>query len=109
MSELTSFVEYVAKSLVDSPDDVSVTITQDGDANVIELSVAEADRGKILGEMFRCPATSVPVGRVSRDRGDAQEGEEPFEATIEVLVDAIEHCVKAGHQPRSVNRLLLRL
>src|SRR5215472_17471685 len=69
----------------------------------------EADRGKVLGEMYGCPATSLPVGRVGRDRGDAQEGEEPFEATIEVLVDAIEHCVKAGHQPRSVNRLLLRL
>ena len=42
-------VEYVAKSLVDEPDAVSVSATQDGEGTVIELHVAEDDMGKVIG------------------------------------------------------------
>ncbi len=42
-------VEYVAKSLVDDPDAVSVEVVQDGDGTVIELHVAEDDMGKVIG------------------------------------------------------------
>jgi predicted RNA-binding protein YlqC (UPF0109 family) len=44
-----SLVEYVAKSLVDEPDAVSVKVIDDGDARVIELRVAETDMGKVIG------------------------------------------------------------
>ena len=42
-------VEYVAKSLVDHPDDVEVVVTQEDGATVIELRVAEDDMGKVIG------------------------------------------------------------
>jgi uncharacterized protein len=43
-------VEYIAKALVDSPDQVEVTQPED---DVIELMVAEDDRGKIIGRKGR--------------------------------------------------------
>jgi len=42
-------VEYVAKSLVDDPDAVTVEIVRDQDGTVIELHVAEDDMGKVIG------------------------------------------------------------
>lgn len=42
-------VEYVAKSLVDDPDAVTVEVVNGEDGMVIELHVAEADMGKVIG------------------------------------------------------------
>ena len=42
-------VEYVAKSLVDDPDSVTVTEVEDAEGTVIELHVAEDDMGKVIG------------------------------------------------------------
>ena len=42
-------VEFVAKALVDHPDQVSVVVTQEDGATVIELRVAEDDMGKVIG------------------------------------------------------------
>ena len=44
-----SLVEYVAKSLVDEPDAVSVKVIDDSEGRVIELHVAEGDMGKVIG------------------------------------------------------------
>jgi len=42
-------VTYVAKSLVDDPDAVSVEVHEEDGVQVIELSVAEDDMGKVIG------------------------------------------------------------
>ncbi len=42
-------VEFVAKSLVDDPDAVSVEVHQEDGVTVIELHVAEPDMGKVIG------------------------------------------------------------
>jgi len=42
-------VEYVARSLVDDPDAVTVEAREDRDGTVIELHVAEDDMGKVIG------------------------------------------------------------
>ena len=42
-------VAYVAKSLVDDPDAVSVEVVVGEDGTVIELHVAESDMGKVIG------------------------------------------------------------
>jgi predicted RNA-binding protein YlqC (UPF0109 family) len=42
-------VEYVARSLVDDPDSVSVEVVRDPDGTVLELHVAEDDMGKVIG------------------------------------------------------------
>jgi predicted RNA-binding protein YlqC (UPF0109 family) len=42
-------VTYVAKSLVDDPDAVSVEVHDEDGGQVIELTVAEDDMGKVIG------------------------------------------------------------
>ncbi len=42
-------VEYVAKSLVDDVDAVRVETVNAEDGTIIELHVAEADMGKVIG------------------------------------------------------------
>ncbi len=42
-------VEYVAKSLVDDPESVTVELVRDESGTVIELHVAEDDMGKVIG------------------------------------------------------------
>ena len=42
-------VEYVAKSLVDDPDAVSVEVVREGGATILELHVSEDDMGKVIG------------------------------------------------------------
>jgi predicted RNA-binding protein YlqC (UPF0109 family) len=42
-------VNYVARSLVDDPDAVSVEEHDEPEGKVIELHVAEADMGKVIG------------------------------------------------------------
>jgi predicted RNA-binding protein YlqC (UPF0109 family) len=46
-------IEQIAKSLVDSPDQVSVgTVEEDGET-VLELKVADNDLGKVIGKQGR--------------------------------------------------------
>lgn len=42
-------VEFVARSLVDDPEAVSVDVHDEDGATVIELHVAEGDMGKVIG------------------------------------------------------------
>jgi len=50
---MKELVEYVAKSLVDDPSQVSVTEVQDGNAVVLELRVAPEDMGRVIGRNGR--------------------------------------------------------
>lgn len=50
---MRELIEYMAKSIVDSPDDVSVTPERDGDRTVFRLRVAEPDMGKVIGKQGR--------------------------------------------------------
>ena len=44
---------YMAKSLVDDPDSVTVVETSDEGGKVLELHVAEGDMGKVIGRQGR--------------------------------------------------------
>ena len=44
---------YMAKNLVDDPDSVTVTETEDEEGKVLELHVAEGDMGKVIGRQGR--------------------------------------------------------
>lgn len=50
---MLELVKYVATSLVEHPDQVSVTQTETDDATVIELRVAPDDMGKVIGKQGR--------------------------------------------------------
>ncbi len=47
---MKELVKYIAKSLVDSPDEVSVNEVEGEQTSVIELRVAKGDLGKIIGK-----------------------------------------------------------
>lgn len=44
---------YVAKNLVDNPEAVTVTESQEGDVTLLELRVAPEDMGKVIGRQGR--------------------------------------------------------
>ncbi|MCQ2361472.1 MAG: KH domain-containing protein [Acidaminococcaceae bacterium] len=50
---MKELVEIIAKSLVNSPDDVKVTEEMDGTALKITLNVAQPDMGKVIGKQGR--------------------------------------------------------
>ena len=50
---MKELVEVIAKSLVDNPDEVVVTQTENDKAIVIELRVAQSDMGKVIGKQGR--------------------------------------------------------
>ncbi len=46
-------VEYIAKSLVDDPDSVSVSMVEGEKSIILELKVAQDDIGKVIGKHGR--------------------------------------------------------
>ena len=50
---MDKLVEFIAKSLVDDPEEVRVTTREEDDSIVIELVVAPDDTGKVIGEQGR--------------------------------------------------------
>ena len=50
---MKELVEVIAKSLVDYPDEVVVTQTENERSIVIELHVAQSDMGKVIGKQGR--------------------------------------------------------
>lgn len=50
--DMRALVEHMAKSLVDEPEQVSVTAV-DGETVVLELRVAPGDLGKVIGKQGR--------------------------------------------------------
>ena len=50
---MRELVEILAKALVDSPDEVVVTERTDAKGIIIELKVAPADMGKVIGKQGR--------------------------------------------------------
>ena len=59
-------VEYIAKSLVDSPEQVEVREAEGEQGAVLELSVSREDLGKIIGKQGRTArAIRTLLGAVS--------------------------------------------
>ncbi len=44
---------YIARSLVDNPDEVTVSEREENNETVLELRVAEGDMGKVIGRQGR--------------------------------------------------------
>ena len=44
---------YMAKNLVDNPDEVTVNVISDEEGTILELHVAEGDMGKVIGRQGR--------------------------------------------------------
>ena len=46
-------LEIIAKSLVDNPDEVSITEVEGEQSTILELRVAAGDMGKVIGKQGR--------------------------------------------------------
>ena len=50
---MKDLIAYIAKALVDNPDEVVVTEIEGEQTSVIELKVAKEDLGKVIGKQGR--------------------------------------------------------
>jgi predicted RNA-binding protein YlqC (UPF0109 family) len=51
--EMKDLIAYIAKALVDKPEEVIVTEIEGEQTSVIELKVAKEDLGKVIGKQGR--------------------------------------------------------
>lgn len=75
MKELT---EYIARSLVDHPDEVAVDVFRHGDRIILELHVAKEDMGRVIGKGGRVANAIRTLLRVAAERDSSQ-------VTLEVM------------------------
>lgn len=52
-ADARALIEHIAKSLVEAKDAVFIDVYEDGDETVVELEVAEAEMGKVIGRSGR--------------------------------------------------------
>lgn len=75
---MKEFIEYLAKQLVDQPDDVVIQEETEGDKLILKLKVAQPDIGKIIGKKGRTAfALRTLVAAVGKKAGK--------KVTLEVL------------------------
>lgn len=73
-SMMADVVEYLAKGLVDNPEEVRVTETDEGDRIVVRLDVAEGDWGKVIGKGGRIASSIRSLVKVAAVREDVRVG-----------------------------------
>jgi predicted RNA-binding protein YlqC (UPF0109 family) len=65
---MAELLEYLARQLVDKPDEVRVEEVDEGDMLVLRLHVAEEDLGKVIGRQGRIARALRTVVRASSAR-----------------------------------------
>ncbi|MCC8103169.1 MAG: KH domain-containing protein [Clostridiales bacterium] len=67
---MKELLEVIAKSLVEHPDEVEVTEKESGSTLVLELRVASADMGKVIGKQGRIAKAIHSVVKAAATRED---------------------------------------
>ena len=67
---MVELVSAIAKSLVDAPEEVVVTETEDDKSIVIELHVAASDMGKVIGKQGRIAKAIRSVVKAAASKTD---------------------------------------
>ena len=75
---MKDLVEYIAKSIVNAPDDVVVTEESDEQGTVLKLQVADDDKGRVIGKQGRIAAAMRTLIRVKA----AKQG---IRASLEII------------------------
>jgi predicted RNA-binding protein YlqC (UPF0109 family) len=65
-------IDYVARSLVENPDEVETTEEWDGQRYVVHLEVAETDMGKVIGRGGRVAEAMRSLLKVAAARQDTR-------------------------------------
>ena len=67
---MKELVEVIAKALVDNPEEVIVTETENDRAIVLELRVAQSDMGKVIGKQGRIAKAIRSVVKAAASKED---------------------------------------
>ena len=67
---MKELVEVIAKALVDNPEEVVVSESLKGDDTLIELKVAPADMGKVIGKQGRIANAIRSVVKAAASKED---------------------------------------
>ncbi len=68
---MKELVEYIAKSLVQNPDEVEVLEEADGRKTLIHLHVAKEDMGKVIGKQGRIAQAIRTLLKVAAAKEDS--------------------------------------
>jgi predicted RNA-binding protein YlqC (UPF0109 family) len=69
---MKALTEYIAKSLVEHPDEVTVDEIRHGNRVTLELSVAKDDMGRVIGKGGRVANAIRTLLRVAAERDGSQ-------------------------------------
>lgn len=75
---MKELVEVIAKSLVDNPEEVQVTETEEEQSIVIKLQVAQSDMGKVIGKQGRIAKAIRAVVKAAASKLDKK-------VTVEIM------------------------
>ena len=75
---MKELVEVIAKALVDNPDEVVVTEKGSGKNVIVELHVAPADMGKVIGKQGR-------IAKAIRSVVKAASSKENIKVDVEIV------------------------
>lgn len=67
---MKELVEVIARALVDNPEEVVVSESLKGDDTLIELKVAPADMGKVIGKQGRIAKAIRSVVKAAASKED---------------------------------------
>ena len=67
---MKDLVEVIAKALVDHPDEVVVTETENAKSVILELKVAQEDMGKVIGKQGRIAKAIRTVVKSAASKDD---------------------------------------
>ena len=75
---MRNLVEYIAKSIVNAPDDVQVTEEEDEQGIILKLQVADDDKGRVIGKQGRIAEAMRTLIRVKAAKAGTR-------ATLEIV------------------------
>ena len=69
---MKELVEYIAKSIVNAPDDVVVSEETDEEGLILNLQVADEDKGRVIGKQGRIAEAIRTLLRVKAAKADTK-------------------------------------
>lgn len=69
---MKELVEFIARAIVDHPDEVEVEEEEDGDRIILRLHVADDDMGKVIGRQGRIANAMRDLLKVAAAQRDAR-------------------------------------
>lgn len=75
---MRELIEFIARSIVNAPDDVQVTEEEDEQGIILRLQVADDDKGRVIGKQGRIAEAMRTLIRVKAAKAGTR-------ATLEII------------------------